>query len=259
MGAGNPIVLKETFKSLSTICDEIIYGDLMLFQKDRELVRSYRNEFNLRIFNYEFNFIFKNGFSDILNSLASWATNDLTLYMNTSEIISVDHGAVDAVVQNADCNAFYFDHAKDPHRWFRLGDRRNLKWSGLIHEQLSGEWKPYHRPIFTMADLEKDMEDPFKAKVLNSLKELVYFEQYIRIADDPTLLGETDPGWLRFAKADYDDFKRRLHKREKQYEALQLGDYEMFMKAIHDDPEFEKEKFVSSNKIEFQGDKKYLL
>jgi deoxyadenosine/deoxycytidine kinase len=110
-----------------------------------------------------------------------------------------------------------------------------------------------------MADLEKDMDDPFKAKVLNSLKELVYFNQYVKIADNPELLGETDPGWLRFAKADCDSFKKRLHKREKQYEALNTGDYEMFMRAVYDDPEFEKEQFVSSTKIEFQGDKKFLL
>ena len=110
-----------------------------------------------------------------------------------------------------------------------------------------------------MADLEKDMDNPFKAKVLNSLKELVYFQQYVKIADNPKLLGETDPGWLNFAKVDYDSFKGRLHKREKQYEALSIGDYDMFMRAIYDDPEFEKEQFKSNNIIAFQGDKIHLI
>lgn len=110
-----------------------------------------------------------------------------------------------------------------------------------------------------MADLEKDMDDPFKAKVLNSLKELTYFNQYVKIADNPKLLGETDPGWLNFAKVDYDSFKERLHKREKQYEALSIGDYDMFMRAIYDDLEFEKEQFKSNNIIAFQGDKIHLI
>jgi len=69
MAQGNPLVLKETFKSFWGIVDEIIFGDLTLFSDDKELIKSYQNEFNLKIVEYPFNYIFKNGFSSILNSL----------------------------------------------------------------------------------------------------------------------------------------------------------------------------------------------
>jgi len=46
MGAGNVIVLEETIKSALTVCDEIIYGDLLLFQEDREILGLY--EKNIR-------------------------------------------------------------------------------------------------------------------------------------------------------------------------------------------------------------------
>lgn len=259
MGAGNVLVLKETLKSFSKICDEVIYGDLLIWKEDRDIIKSYEKEFNLKIVNFPFNYIFKNGFSSLLNELASHATNDFVMYMNTSEVIDEDYGITETVKSNSDCNAFYFTHRQEGHRWHRTYNRHELKWSGRIHEQLAGEYKPYHRPIFMMKDLEKDMENPYKAKIFNLVKEYVYFEQYLQIADNPDLLGETDAGWLRFAKADYNSFKERIDKRPKIKSAFEIGNLYLFWKGIAEDPEFQGEQFKSSNLIAFQGDKIHLL
>jgi len=51
-----------------------------------------------------------------------------------------------------------------------------------------------------MADLEKDMYNSFKAKVFNDFKELVYFQQYLKLVDSPDEIGATNDGWVRFAK-----------------------------------------------------------
>jgi len=256
MGAGNVRVLYKTLESLSTVCDEIIYGDMLLFEDDREILESYKRFFNLKIIKYDFNFIFKNGFSAILNSLADHAKNNITLYLNTSEIIEEDYGIIDAVVNNPECNSFYFVHKIDPHRWYRMGDRRDLKWSGILHEQLSGEYKPYRKPVFCMADLPKDSDNPFKSNVFDCLKECIYFEQYVRIVDAPSLLGETDHGWLDFAKKDYDSFKRRLEDRKEMYGSLKKGDWEGFKKSCWDLKA--NMSFNSSQAIEYQNNEKYL-
>lgn len=255
MGAGNVLVLKKTLESLSTICDEIIYGDLLLWERDRELVESYKKEFNIKIIKYPFNYIFKNGFSAILNNLAGNAKNALTLYLNTSEIIEEDYGTLDIVKNNPDCNAFYFIHKTDPHRWHRLGDRRELKWSGLIHEQLQGEYRPYHKPIFMMADLPKDNDNPFLSSALDILKEIVYFKQYINIVENPDLLGETDPGWLAFAKADYESFKARLESTGELYKHVENNRAYSFIRAVH---YANCRNFSSSQAIEYQNDPKFL-
>jgi len=261
MGAGNVIVLKETLKSLSTICDEIIYGDMLLFEDDRRIVYSYTNEFNLKIFPLPFDYIFVNGFASVLNLLASEASNSTILYLNTSEIIQCDNGILDIV--SPEYNCYYFDHFSDPHRWYRFYDKRELQWSGKIHESLEAlpgcDFRPYHKPVFRMADMEKDMQSAFKAYIFNSCKEIVYFKNYMSIVDNPETMGATDPGWIKFATENYDSMKERLLTKGVMYQAFLDGNYDVLMKAIYDNPEFGREKFESNIGIEYQGDKKYLL
>lgn len=259
MGAGNVLVLRETLESFKNVCDEIIYGDLLLFPEDREIIRQYEKEYNMKIVQYPFDYIFKNGFAAILNDLSDHATNDMVLYMNTSEVIDIDYGIVDIVKKHKDRNTFYFTHATDKHHWYRMNNRKDLKWSGMIHEESVGEHIPYHKPIFMMKDLEKDLSEPFKAQVLNDVKEIVYFSQYNKIIDEPSLLGGTDPGWVHFAEANYESMAYRLRKKGERYEAFKNGDLSAYMSAVYSDPEFVKEKFQSSDAVEFQGDKKYLL
>jgi len=261
MGAGNILVLKETLKSFvgSGICNEVIYGDMLLFPDDREVVKTYEKEFNLKSIKLPFDYIFKNGFSSILNLLADHAINDLVIYMNTSEIIGVDNDMEQIINDNPDCNTFYFGHSQEIHRWFRCYNRNELKWSGRIHEELQGEYRPYHKPIFIMEDLEKDMGDSLKAKILNDCKEIVYFQQYISIVDNPKLLAGTNVGWLTFSIDGYESFKYRLDKKGKRYEAFLEGDLEKYMNDVMTNPEFEKEMFESNFMIAFQGDKIHLL
>lgn len=258
MGCGNVLVLKETLKSFHPIFDEIIYGDLLLFPEDREVLKSYQREFNLHIIPFEFDYLFKNGFSILLNQLAAKASNSMVIYMNTSEIIDENYGMYDRIFQNKDCNTFFFTHKTDPHRWFRCYDKEELQWSGRIHESLIGDYKPHHHPIFQMADLEKDMNDTFKAKVFNDVKEIVYFRNYMAIVDHPEQLGGTDPGWIRFATENYESMQERLLKKGKRYEAFLEGDFKKYMLDVYSNPEFEKERFESSNMIEYQGDPKFL-
>lgn len=260
MGAGNVKVLRETLKSFKGIVDEVIYGDLLLWEEDREILRSYQEEFNLKIIKFDFDYIFRRGFSDLLNMLSLCSSNNLVIYANTSEIIEIDFGILDAVKNNTDCNAFFFTHKTDPHRWYRMYNYKELRWSGLIHEQLkpfTSDFKPYHKSVFQMADLPKDSDNSHKSKVLDSLKEMVYFQQYVEIVDKPDKLGETDPGWLEFAKKDFTSFKDRLRAKGWLYEALKQGHYGRFMEVV-DMWNFENENYVSSIAVEFQQDKRYL-
>lgn len=258
MGAGNVKVLRKTFESFSGICDEIVYGDMLLFPEDRDVVNSYKKDFNLKIVRRPFNYVYKHGFSQILNDLSSAATNRVAMYLNTSEIIDEDYNCLETIKANPECNTFFFTHRTDPHRWYRVFDRYELKWSGIIHEQLQGDYRPYHKPVFMMADLEKDMDDPLKAKVFNDVKEIIYFQQYNNIVDYPERLGETDRGWVKFATDDYKSMKDRLVGKGKRYQAFINGDLQAYMNDVLLNPEFEKERFESSIRIEFQGDPKFL-
>lgn len=256
MGAGNVKVLGKTLESFNQVFDEVIYGDMLLFEEDRKFLWEYKKLYNFSTVTLPFNYIFRYGFSDTLNLLADKATNDIILYMNTSEVIDEDYGIVDIVKNNPDCNTFYFTHRTDPHRWFRMYNRKELEWSGVIHEQLKGEYRPYHKPAFMMADLEKDMDDPFKADVFNSVKEICYFRNYNRIVDYPNKLGETDPGWIKFATENYDNMKQRMQSNNGLYQAFCTGSDLMLYQAIKNFTP--TGKYESSDLIEYQGDPKYL-
>ncbi len=261
MLSGNVIILEETIKSLLTICDEVVIGDLIVFPEDRERLCWYQTKYNIKIIKLPFDNLFKNGFSFVLNLLAAEASNNTVLYLNTSEVIEKDNGVLGIV--SPEYNCYHFDHGTDRHRWHRFYDKRELQWSGRIHEALEAlrgcEFRPYHKPIFRMADKEKDMQSAFKAYIFNSIKEITYFRNYMSILDEPETIGATDPGWIPFVKDNYDYWKNKLEGKGDIYKAFVTGDYDLLMKSINNINEFEKEKFESNIGIEYQGDKKYLL
>src|SRR6186713_1662679 len=106
MGQANPKALRRTLESFKGIVDEVVFGDVLVFQEDRELIETYRVLYNLRIIPLPFNFIFHVGFSSTLNFLISNAKNDLCLYSNLSEIIDEDYGINEIVNSNPECNSF---------------------------------------------------------------------------------------------------------------------------------------------------------
>lgn len=252
MGAGNVLALKNTLDSFSEIFDEVIYGDLLLFDDDRKVVKSYQQQYNLKIVKLPFDYIYHNGFSSVLNKLAEHCTNDFVIYMNTSEIIEPgkNYGILEHM--SYDYNCYSFNHSIDPHTWYRIYNRNELKWDGLIHEQVIGYHRPYPNSLFTMSDLDKDMGDPFKAKVFNDTKELVYFNQYIKLVEHPELIGTTNMGWVNYAKDGYESLKERINKKGKRYEAFETGNLEMYLNDIFTNSEFEQERFENSNLIHYQ-------
>ncbi len=259
MGAGNVLALKKTLNSFKGIVDEVVYGDMLLFQKDREILHTYKQEYNINIQQLPFNYIFQMGFSSCLNFLISNAKNDMVIYLNTSEVIDENYGINDIINNNPECNAFYFSHRKESHRWFRCFDRREIKWDGRLHEEPIGDIRPYHKPIFMMKDEEKDMHDEFKAAVLNSVKECVYWNQLITIVDKPKEQGITNDHWVNFAKQEYKSMKDRLAAKGNHYEALKVGDFDMFVNDIISSNYFKNERFVSNDMINYQGNRKIVL
>lgn len=258
MGSGNVIALGETLRSFKNICSEIIYGDMILFNEDREILGIYEKEYNFKIVPLPFDYIFKNGFSECLNTLSDKSTNNLCLYMNTSEIIDENYNINEIINKNTDCNTFFFTHRTELHRWFRCYDRLDLRWSGKIHEEVTGDHRPYHKPIFMMADLEKDMYNSFKAAVFNDFKEINYFTQYMKLIDEPEGIGATNPGWINFAKDNYESMRYRLYKKGARYEAVKNGSLYDYLAECYKTPDFESQRFESNDGIEYQGDPKYL-
>lgn len=256
MGQGNPVALKRTLDSFKGTVDEIIFGDLLIFDSDRAIIEKYKEEYNLQIIRMPFNFIFDHGFALTLNALAFHATNDWILYMNVSEVMDGDH-PIKAQMSD-EYNCYPLDHAVETHRWFRLYNRKELQWGGIIHEEVIGDLRQCPFFVMRFQDTEKDVEDSFKAKVCNDVKEINYWKQYMLLVEDPALRGTTHQGWIDHAKADYDHFKERMLKKGKRYEAFLTGNLTMYLEDIYTNPEFEKERFESTELINFQGNRMLL-
>lgn len=256
MGQANPKALKKTIESFKDVVDEIVFGDLLIFDQDREVISHYTQEYNFRMVKLPFNYIFQNGFAATLNQLAEHAHNDWILYMNVSEVMDGDH-PIKAQMSD-DYNCYSFDHSVDPHRWFRLYNKKELRWGGLIHEEVVGDAMACPFNVFRMADTPKDDDDPFKAKVANDVKELVYFEMYRKLVEKPELRANTHRGWIDHATTDYESFKERLVKKGKRYQAFQEGNLMMYLEDIYTNPDFEDERFQSTALVNFQGDRMLL-
>lgn len=253
MGQANPIALKRTIESFKGVVDEIIFGDLLIFEDDRATISRYTQEYNFRMVKLPFNYIFLNGFATTLNQLAEYATNDWVLYMNVAEVIDGEHPIKEQMSREYNC--YSFDHAVETHRWFRLYNRKELKWGGIIHEEVVGDLRPAPFNLFRMADTPKDADDPFKEKVSYDIKELCYFQMYIKLVENPELRANTHQGWIDYAIRDYDSLKERLLKKGKRYEAFLTGNMDMYMYDIATNPDYAEERVVSPQLINFQDDR----
>lgn len=256
MGQGNPVALKRTIESFKDTVDEIIFGDLLIFDEDREIISHYTQEYNFRMVKLRFNFIFDRGFADTLNQLAEHATNDWILYMNVSEVMDGEHDIKGQM--SKEYNAYSFDHAVETHRWFRLYNKKEVHWEGLIHEEVAGPLRLCPFNVFRMKDTAKDEDNPFKAKVANDVKEMVYWNQLIKLIEQPELRGNTNEFWINHAREAYDSHLQRMAKKGKRPQAFIEGNLQMYLDDIHANPEFENERFVSSDNVNFQGDRKLL-
>lgn len=258
MGQGNPMALQRTLESFKGLYNEVVFGDVLIFNRDRELIHTFQRKYNMGIVELPFNYIFEHGFSATLNFLASFASNDLVLYMNVGEVMDGEFDVLNRL--SPDFNTYYIDHATETHHWYRLYNRKQLEWGGMIHEEVSGgSRRPYPYPVFRFGDSEKDMESEFYAKVMNDVKELVYFNQYIKLVENPEKIGVTNRGWVEYAKDGYESLKERMNKKGARLQAFKENDLVKFMEDIFTNPEFEKERHESTDLINFQGARKDIL
>jgi len=253
----NPVALKRTIDSVKDICDEIVVGELCVFDDDKEIIESYCDQYNLKVGHLHFNYLYRHGFSEVLNTLAAHASNDVILYLNVGEIIDKPYGDILSNITDQ-YNAWYIDHRIEKHRWWRCYNRKHLKWSGRIHEELVGEYNPFHKPIFTFADTDKDMDNPFKAWVANDIKEMVYWRQLMKIVDSPDELGATNEGWLNFAKDQYESMMERMRIKGVRVDAFDKGDLSVYFNDISNNPNLIDFPFQSNEFIEFQGSPMFL-
>ena len=245
---GNPIALKRTIDNViehfQGKVNEVVVGDLCPFGDDSEAIQLLSETLPINQITLPFNTLFEQGFGNTLNFLSEFANNDLVLYLNVGEIVE-SNMQIDLLSQGYNC--FQFDHAEDKHHWTRLYNKKDMQWSGRIHEEVRREKNVCPTMLFRMADTEKDSHNQCKAQVYNDIKELVYFNQYIKLVEEPNEIGATNQGWVTYAKDGYQSLTERLAKKGKRYEAFKEGDLQKYLDNCQ-----EFENFDNNNLIHYQ-------
>jgi hypothetical protein len=225
---GNPIALKRTIDNVvewfGGLVNEVIVGDLCVFRDDFDKILSGSHVTWVKPL--PFNQLFNHGFSVTLNELAGIANNDICLYMNVGEIVE---GNINLKQFANGYNLWNFNHATETHQWGRMWNRKELTWSGRIHEEVVGNKRLAPSIIFTMADTPKDDADPFYSAVMNTVKEYVYWNQYLMLIDRPNERGATNSGWIKYAQDSYEDIKRRMNANPERIQAMIDGDLDRFL------------------------------
>jgi hypothetical protein len=245
---GNPIALKRTIDNVVQAfqgkVDQVVIGNLCVFDKDKFGIHEADYGVKLDTLFMPFNHLFEYGFGATLNKISTLAINDLCLYMNVSEIVD---SPVNLSIIHPQWNSYKFDHAIETHKWCRLWNRKQLTWSGRIHEiVVEGAGQKYTAPdmLFTMADTPKDDADPFYSAVMNTVKEYVYWNQYLMLVDDPSQIGGTDQGWVKYAKDSYEHIKGRMYANPERLQAFRDGDLEKFLYHCKDLPHHQNDHLV---------------
>lgn len=228
---GNPEALRRTadnvVKSFGGLLDEVVVGDLSILPLPYTFS-------DLKMVSLPFNSLFKRGFADVLNEAAGHAKNDLCLYLNVGEIVECN---LDLSLISDQHNCYSFNHATDPHIWVRTWNRKELQWSGRIHEVIGGPRRQCPAILFRMADTPKDDPDDLMLRIYTDVKEMVYFQQYVHIAEHPEDLAGTDQHWLKYSIKELDDLKQRLAAKGERYQAFIDGDRDKYLAcAIRDKP-----------------------
>lgn len=236
---GNPIALKRTIDSLKGVINEVVVGSVCIFENDDELIQSYNSDIHLKLVKMPFNYIFRNGFSNALNLLSEYASNDWLIYLNVGEVVEEGKDNILKTISN-DYNCYFIDHATETHHWFRVWNKKEVQWGGILHEELSSDKMRACTdiPLFRFADTEKDIDDEWYAKVMNDVKELVYFNLYLKLAEQSHLVDNTNQGWVQFSKEGFHSFIERLHIKGKRYDAFITGDLRMYLEDIATHPDF---------------------
>ena len=96
--------------------------------------------------------------------------------------------------------------------------------------------------------------------MFNDVKELVYFNQYLKLVENVEICGATNSGWVQFAQQDYDSFFRsRLEAKKMRYWAFKNDDLQAYLQDVYMNPEFEFEHQESSQMINLQGNRRDIL
>lgn len=244
---GNVIALKRTIDNVKITfkgyVNQVVVGDLCIFEEDAIKI----DTFDVIRVPMPISQLYNNGFASVLNSLSEYSTNDLCLYMNVGEIVETE---VNTHTLNKHWNCYAFNHATEPHQWVRLWDKKKLKWSGRIHEEVIGDRHLCPTVIFQMADTEKDKGEPFYEWVMNDIKEMVYFNQYLSLVDKPNEIGATNAGWVDYAKESYQHIKDRLLVKGQRLQAFCDNDNLNYIALAKED--FKANEFENNKLIHFQ-------
>ncbi len=225
--------LERTWETFKPLCDELVIISTAFWEEDREKMRALTD----KVIQLDWNATMVQGFGWMMNQGTAHAKNDGMMLFGVGETLEYSNvcDLPSVLEQHWRTNPkiiFRVDHRDDPNRWTRLWNRRGkTQWSGIIHEAISGG--PHGDVVLRMLDTPKPpRDDIYEQETLRYLKTCLYNWQYRRLLDDNSLLGATDPGWLRDLRATEVHLNTVLSELEPLVTHLRTGDLPAFLDEV---------------------------
>lgn len=219
--------LIRTIASCEGVCNDIVLISTAPYADDVESMRKIANVVEL-----PWNYAFHHGFGELHNQGAPQAKNDWLLLFGVAETLAEQYSPLLDEVRFARQNAMLrCNHVNDPNTWKRLYNRQVCKWSGIIHEEVTGGF--LGEVVFRMQDTPKTPNlDPLRSEVFKHLKSTLYHHQYRRLRNDNTLLGAANPGWISFVNGSKEANEAFIDEHADLMEAFDKGDFQAFERGV---------------------------
>lgn len=226
---GHPENLARTIDSCRHLCDDVVVVSTALHVVDLNNQKRLADT----VIELPWNSVFRHGFSHVHNAGTAACKNDWILLLGTAETFKNSWADIPTILLNSSSNRmFRCDHENDTNLWKRIWNRQGgVQWSGLIHEELTGG--ETGEVLFRFQDTPKTpCDSPLQQEVLRWLKVCSYNVQYHRLLNDNTLLGATDPGWLKFVNGSAEAIRAFWNDHQDLIQPCLSGYLPDFLKAV---------------------------
>jgi hypothetical protein len=220
--------IERTIASCKGVCDEAVFISTSPYPDEVQGMK----DMGATVVELPWNFTYHNGFGELHNQGAPAAKNDWLLLFGVAETLAEQYTPLIDEVRFCRKNAMLrCDHVNDPNRWKRLYNRQVCRWSGIIHEEVTGGI--LGEVVFRMQDTDKTPNpDPLRSEVFRHLKSTLYHHQYRRLRGDNGLLGATNPGWINFVNGSKEANEAFISEHADLMEAFNSGDFQAFERGV---------------------------
>lgn len=221
--------IERTISSVNGICDDVVVISTALYPEDLEAFK----QLTPKVVELPWNAAIHNGFGWLYNQGTPLTKNDWCLLFGVAETWAESFMDVPRMFSSSSREKVYrCTHHADPCTWKRIWNKQSsASWSGLIHEEITGGHDG--GICFRFQDTPKTPgQDQYRNEAFRYIKACLYHSLYLRLHDNPGLLGGTNRAWLNFVAGAISGINSYVNQHQDLIGAMMSGDRQRFIDLV---------------------------